>query len=166
MQTKMVNNKEYQLIYEPFQNNPKGKLEWFIKIAIFIIALGYLIHIVFSEKYTSWVPILIIIVTIFLGIIIAIKSKNNKSYNFLKIQDNKLYITTKNTTLWCKPIHEIIEITVAEPKIKWKIILRSKFLIFRTQDDSYCLDLQYSKFDGYSTKDVVEELKRVCNLNA
>jgi len=162
----MANNKEYQLIYEPSQDNPKGKLEWFLKITIFIIALGYLIDIVFSEKYPSWAPIFIISVTIFLGIIITIKSKNNKPYNFLKIQDNKLYITTKNTTLWCKPINEITEITVVEPKMKWKIILRSKFLIFRTQNDSYCLDLQYSKFDGYSTNDVVKELKRICNLNA
>jgi len=168
MQSKMTSNKEYQLIKDLPQSKPTGKLEWFFKITIGVITIGYFLYRMI-DKNLPWdvIAILMVItVVIFFSLFVAIKFNNNKPYNFLKIKDNKLYVSTKNATLWCKPIHEIVEIAVVEPKIKWKIVLKSKSLSFKTQNDSYNLDLQYSKFDGYSIDDVVKELKEICNLNA
>lgn len=164
----MTNNKEYQLIRDLPKTKPEGKLEWFFKIIISVMAIGYFIYWVIDRNLPWDVVTIILVITIvvFWGLFLAVKLKNNKPINYVKIQDGKLYITTNNATLWCKPIHEIVEIAVVEPKIKWKIVLKSKALVFKTENDTYSLDLQYLKFDGYSTDDVFNQLKRVCKLDA
>ncbi len=143
-------------------------MEWFVKITVGIIAIGYFVYFIFDRNIPSDVVVTLTVITVVIlfSLLIIIKFNQNKPYNFLKIQDNILYISTKNSTLWRKPIHEIVEITLVEPKIKWKLVLKNKSLIFKTQNDSYTLDLQYSKFDGYSLDDVVKELKATCNLKA
>lgn len=150
----MPNKIEFYL-FEDFNKRLTSKWEKFFSVAIIFFSAIYSYF-----KDQSLIPFLVLaMLMLAISILIFWRMKNPEMIYRFKLENGYLSIYNKTAILWYKKIKDITDVVLQEEKQAFKLRVREKALIMKTDNDSYCIYLRQTKFLDASVEEVINKIK-------